>query len=224
MKIRLSELRKLIREVLLDEAASVPDASAALLVHRSPGGKVYILYNPSVVDVETPVEEQDVRDLYTALMAVIEVDHDGQVHSPAAVGGYGPFMYDVAMKLTPGGIWSDRVGASPTASRVWKFYMDAEKRPDVKHEPLPAESRKMKKDDATLELEKDPEDFRNYRFSFSSPDGGPDISVLLQNHEVVVKNRKKIGDDRFWQRLWGQAHEFFKKRENEERMAGANKH
>jgi len=224
MNISVKELRKLIREALLDEIASVPGGDAALLVHRGPGGKVYILYNPSVVDVETPVEEQDVRALDDALMATIEVAHDGQVHSPAAVGGYGPFIYDVAMKLTPGGIWSDREGASPSATRVWNFYMDAEKRPDVKREPLSVEVRKMEKDDATRELEKNSEDFRNYRFSFSSPGGGPDITALLQNHEEVVKNRKKIGDDRFWQRLWGQAYEFFKRRQKEKRTAGTNQH
>ena len=54
------------------------------------------------------------------------------VMDSTALPGWGPMLYDVAMEfatLNGGGLMSDRGGVSPSARKVWAYYMD--KRPDV---------------------------------------------------------------------------------------------
>ena len=54
------------------------------------------------------------------------------VMDSGAVPGWGPMLYDVAMEfatLNGGGLMSDRGGVSPSARKVWAYYMN--NRPDV---------------------------------------------------------------------------------------------
>lgn len=54
--------------------------------------------------------------------------------------GWGPLLYDIAMELASrygGGLMSDRESVSPDACRLWRHYLDAERRPDVQRRLLP---------------------------------------------------------------------------------------
>ena len=54
------------------------------------------------------------------------------VMDSSALPGWGPMLYDVAMEfatLNGGGMMSDRGGVSPSARKVWAYYMN--NRPDV---------------------------------------------------------------------------------------------
>lgn len=56
------------------------------------------------------------------------------VHSIAR-GGWGPFLYDLAMEFTGDkGLIPDRLSVSPEAERVWSYYA---RRSDVRQLPLP---------------------------------------------------------------------------------------
>ena len=50
------------------------------------------------------------------------------VMDSGAVPGWGPMLYDVAMEfasLNGGGLISDRGGVSPSARKVWAYYMNS---------------------------------------------------------------------------------------------------
>jgi hypothetical protein len=57
-----------------------------------------------------------------------------EVAASAAVKGYGPMMYDIAMSSINAPLMPDRSSLSPKAAQVWDFY--DKKRSDVKKLPL----------------------------------------------------------------------------------------
>lgn len=58
-----------------------------------------------------------------------------QVDSSAAIKGWGPLIYDIAMSIVyPGYLIADRGSNSPDADKIWKYYLN--NRPDVHKELL----------------------------------------------------------------------------------------
>lgn len=58
-----------------------------------------------------------------------------QVGSSAAIKGWGPLIYDIAMSIVyPGYLIADRGSNSPDADKIWKYYLN--NRPDVHKELL----------------------------------------------------------------------------------------
>jgi hypothetical protein len=136
MRIRLGELRRLIREVALSPADAF-DRGLALFVND----RIIILYQLPVLAGETTLQNQlllSVRGVIT--MSSVD-DLDSQpiqiVKTSYAEKGFGPLVYDAALSR---GIWvaPDRKRVSPAAEHVWRFFY--ERRSDVEHKPLPAEN------------------------------------------------------------------------------------
>jgi hypothetical protein len=139
MKIRLGELRKIIREAL----SRSPEADLAVIVRESTalnfvGAVVYSA--PALIDVvranaALPPEEQaeSVDDLVSAFMDAGVVVGYVKLNKPAepcndawkVIGSWGPGMgavvYDLALALSPTGrLMSDRFSVSPGARSRWE--------------------------------------------------------------------------------------------------------
>ena len=52
-----------------------------------------------------------------------------EVKAAAALGGYGPTLYDLVMSISPGGLFADRTSVSGEAAEVWDFYSN--NRPEI---------------------------------------------------------------------------------------------
>lgn len=132
MKIRIKDLRQLIREAMeqqLPPGGSVVvefEGGRALQVNILEEGKPKA-HSPGVIRLERRrVPGGNVWEV---------------VHS-AARRGYGPMLYDLAMEVVVGrlgdlGITPDTSMVSDEALGVWKFYLTS--RPDVEKEALPAD-------------------------------------------------------------------------------------
>lgn len=57
-----------------------------------------------------------------------------EVVGSAAIKGYGPMMYDLALHVSTSGIFADRNDVSPQAYKVWEYFKN--NRPDVKHKKI----------------------------------------------------------------------------------------
>jgi hypothetical protein len=132
MKIRLRELRRLIREAMVSDLADdmyvdieVEGGRAVQIAVRQAGKSK--AHSPGVIRLERKsVPEGNVWEV---------------VHS-AAASGYGPMLYDLAMEFVVGhlgdlGITPDASVVSAEARRVWSYYLLS--RPDVEKKELPRE-------------------------------------------------------------------------------------
>ena len=132
MKVRLGELRQLIREVMVSDLADdmyvdieVESGRAVQIAVRAAGKPK--AHSPGVIRLERkPVPGGNVWEV---------------VHS-AAAKGYGPMLYDLAMEfvvrhLGDLGITPDTSVVSDEARGVWSYYLSS--RPDVEKEELPRE-------------------------------------------------------------------------------------
>lgn len=111
----------------------------ALLVR----GKALVLYDPSFY--KKFLEEDEVYNVSSApggilgYIKVVPGDSDSswgaaEVVASAAVKGYGPMMYDIAMSKSEAPLMPDRSSLSPKAANVWKYY--DKQRSDVKKLPI----------------------------------------------------------------------------------------
>jgi len=154
MKIRLGELRRLIREAMVSDLADdmyidieVEGGRAVQIAVRADGKPK--AHSPGVIRLERRVLPGG---------NVWEV-----VHS-AAAKGYGPMLYDLAMEFVVGhlgglGITPDTSIVSDEARGVWSYYLSS--RPDVEKEELPS--------DVFTGASDRPEALRYYYYKVGSP-------------------------------------------------------
>jgi len=136
-------LREYIRELLTEVAKGPQDLPDGLFVKIfDEGEKVLVQY---VEEDGNPVQDMHPREgipYGTVTMYKSPTGNAGLiggwcgdawvVMDSGAVPGWGPMLYDVAMEfatLNGGGLFSDRGGVSPSARKVWAYYMNS--RPDV---------------------------------------------------------------------------------------------
>lgn len=198
--MNLGLLRTTIRSVLVEKAQTASGASRlglALYVGHARGVRYYVLYdaaklvNAVIEDVE--IDLTDSPGKY--VRAVVMVDgktggawHASEIEATAAEHGFGPLLYDVAMKMEKG-LVPDRESVSPSARGVWDYYKT--KRSDVTAKPLddiqhPATPSKV--DDAPV-YPGGADNALNYAYFI---DGGPNVSKLTGNHKKVLEMLKGL--------------------------------
>ena len=128
-------LRRLIREMLLVEAAYTPDRAAeegftfsAVKTNWGSGGWDIsafgeLLEPVGIIKISLPLVTGKCIGAYEVNQSYV---------GDSGPDGLGPLLYDIAMELTgPAGLMSDRSIVSPSARKVWQYYHD--RRPDVDH-------------------------------------------------------------------------------------------
>lgn len=150
-------------ENITEAAKSLSDVSdLALFVTH---GDWYVLYSPTILIEALKKSDQLPTDAMYAAMSVMAHPFAAEVMLSVARKGYGPLMYDIVMS-DMGGIFANRDSVSNKARAVWYYY--ANKRPDVKSNPLP-------KDFYMTGAE--------VLDRFYTIDKKLDVSGLVQNHE-----------------------------------------
>jgi hypothetical protein len=101
-----------------------------------------------------------------------------EVQGVAAIKGYGPLMYDIALGYTPA-LMADRASVSDQAASVWNYYVN--QRSDVK---------KMKFDDID-DPQTPPETddcllSNKSELNYAIASTGANVDSLLNNHEKLV--------------------------------------
>lgn len=138
MDYRLRNLRQLIRETILAEAAFTPKKAAELGIHFKVTKTKFGLGGYRIIAEKFEDDYNSVGNLsmsrpmpdYGNCLGAYEVNI-----SDARIRGLGPLLYDIAMELAgPAGLMSDRKIVSPDAKRVWQYYHD--NRSDVHHQQL----------------------------------------------------------------------------------------
>ena len=128
-------LRRLIREMLLVEAAYTPDRAAeegltfsAVKTNWGSGGWDISAFGElrepvGIIKISLPLVTGKCIGAYEVNQSYV---------GDSGPDGLGPLLYDIAMELTgPAGLMSDRSIVSPSARKVWQYYHD--RRPDVDH-------------------------------------------------------------------------------------------
>jgi len=130
------QLRKLVREMLLQEAAYTPDtlpdgAMVDLEVTRSSSGSRLIIVN---INGEHGTHYGYLRANNNTYMSEPCFDaFQVKMSTNSGVQGMGPLLYDIAMEVASeigGGLYADRSEVSGEARNVWDYYDS--NRPDVK--------------------------------------------------------------------------------------------
>jgi len=130
-------IRQLIREMILAEAAWTPetlgDRHKIVVRNRYKTGQKII----ALVNTTTGVDDGFViiskPNDYDGECAGAWVVNESKVSDH--LSGAGPLLYDVAMEVAGAdGLTADRSQVSPSAFRVWEFYLN--RRPDVTATPL----------------------------------------------------------------------------------------
>jgi len=176
MRVRVGEIRRIIREEAeLDERAmgSSDATGLALLLNVDSNSIQAVLYRADQT-IEDLVAGKGEKELSKNIVASIDASklygsRYFSVDAVAADGGWGPFMYDIAMANSPG-LAPDRFSVSKGAKQVWSKYAG---RGDV--EAVPLESK--------VHLHGEPELDNAYVMKGS----GPDVSGLVAEHQRVVK-------------------------------------
>jgi len=160
----MSLLESIIEQAVIEAAMSYGQAvseDAVLFDIDQGGGFSYVLVSgKKMVEalriikermdvVGTDAKETTVQVLYTeqyltdkCILGIIDVDTVGKGHALYSVGavaaekGYGPLLYDLAMKIIyPSWLTSDRTGkVEPSARAVWDYYNN--NRPEVERKDL----------------------------------------------------------------------------------------
>lgn len=193
------------------------------------GTKMYVLYDPvdfleMLDELKSQLDDDDeyVYDKLVKLnmadsvyaMACINKKIPGRqwnassIRNTAAIGGYGPLIYDIAMAFEHG-LLPDRTSVSAGARNVWAKYAQ---RSDVEKRPLDDERRPKtppKIDDAPR-LHNDPgEEFLDYAYFVEDT---PNISALQKNNESVktaFMNNAHISSADFYSLMDGWAFRMF---------------
>jgi hypothetical protein len=138
MKISLGSLRRLIREAMVPPAAASAGGIALCSVSQGDMFDIHILYatRKQGFDLYDSIT-QDLVDSYVtaarwALVGAVKVALErGPSYIDGVkttVGGYGPLLYDIALKKH-GSLKPSPIGVSDDAQRVWDYYEN--KRSDV---------------------------------------------------------------------------------------------
>jgi len=144
MKITESQLRSLIRETLLTEAAMTPAYASEL------GIRFQIRKFPDSAVIYARKEGRDSAVGTLSASPTNDPCSDAWeiVFSQARIDGLGPLMYDLMIDvISPHPLMSDRIEVSDAAKRVWDYYRD--RRDDIE---------KLQMDDEINTLTPEPDD------------------------------------------------------------------
>jgi len=195
-----AELRKLIREVLIVEAAKTAQnatgSGLAMMRSTDKGGlTTYVLYSPSDVEqmlLSGDIESDQIAKAIHGYLVVRPHENEcwnaGEVKYSAAQKGYGPLMYQSAMNDFAGGLFPDRGSVSPKAREVWKRFAtrsDVEKRKfDDQRAPRTPEP----DDDCRFVwgTTADDEDTMYLNQAYDAPGDASGRSDLMANHQRFV--------------------------------------
>lgn len=193
---------------LHEKAASIADArkrGLALYIGHSRYGKTYMLYDADkLLDyVSDPkfIENPFVTNLGLKLakicaMASIETSpktlgkkwNASEIVTSAAQEGYGPLLYDIVMELE-NGLMADRSNVSPSAKKVWAYYLNNRKDVEPKElDDIENPKTKTKKDDSQV-FDGGTKNPLNYAYFIKK---GPAVTTLLNNHSATVEQLKKL--------------------------------
>jgi hypothetical protein len=199
--VNLKRYIKLVVEAAVSGEAAVKDKLALFRTQQS-GRVLYVLYNPSTVVKEVQKPDfgsmrfsQPIDSLVMGFMEALP--HSGdcndalEVKRSAAVKGYGPLLYDIAMSDGDGGLMPDRVDTSEPAKKVWKFYA-TQRSGEVDRNPFDDEDeKKTKSTDDDCSLVKDDSDLLNY--SYDGPgQSGPKADLMSRHDLVASKIEEKL--------------------------------
>ena len=203
MKMLLSELRQVIREILEAEVLVTEKAKgiaskgmgklALTIIKGYP--QAYLLYDPAKLAEQLSADKNTANAVYGVVMVNVTSDHPQwgakEIEFTAARSGYGPMMYDIAM-ADVGGLIADRGSVSDDARGIWSFYKN--KRPDVEKKQIDDyrnPSTKTKKDDGERH-EEEPGDSLDYAYFLKN---GPNVSMLKANHKAALPMLKKASKE-----------------------------
>lgn len=137
MRVSIGVLRSLVREaIIMERPMNAIDTNGMALMLSVMADEIRaVLYKQNemtraIVAGEGP--ERLVDHIVATIKAKKIGDHH-QLDSVAALKGWGPMMYDIAMANSPNGLVPDRNSVSPSAERVWQRYQT---RDDVKKKDL----------------------------------------------------------------------------------------
>ncbi len=150
--MKVSILEKYVRAIISEALTAAEAEQRKLAVSITKVDDVrgaalsYALYDPNAVidlmksatsdDYSPPTAEQ-VEEMLPAYLIVVSHDDCNkalEVVNSVAKKGSGPFLYDMIMSDSNGGIMPDRGSVSNSAKNVWNVYYN--KRSDVKKKPL----------------------------------------------------------------------------------------
>lgn len=211
MKIKIKQLRSLIREQLILEKAKGLEDSGNVGLYTDNSG-FYVLVDIESIKTLDPESMQNKGvdfipyvddDISTSIIiGMMRVnDHyktknkqwkSANVETAAARKGWGPLLYDIVMSLE-GGLTADRENGmvSPDAQKVWAYYY--KNRGDVKHKLLDDEENPKTDStiDDTSELhdggEKNP---ANYAYSINKKGLASTLEKNYSSVESIIKDNK----------------------------------
>lgn len=188
-------LLKTYLKFLKEEAVSIQRAHSeglALFISKGDVQHTYVLYDPKkLLAMKNGDTDLGSTDCIIAMMITQKQENAWQasaVDNSAARKGYGPFMYDIVMKME-NGLVPDRVSVSDAASNVWSYYK--KNRSDIEAKPLDDEERPKTKpaiDDARV-YEDGPENPLNYAY-FNK--GSDNVGKLLSQHKKTLASAKGL--------------------------------
>ncbi len=199
MKIRLGELRRIIREAAAGSSLNT-DELAAMLTEDDGGAKV-VVYHPMPVENMMRKLPGDVVDRSPELMAKLKEYMVGwvQVVKPkdpcwdammiASIAGPGKLMYGIAYALSPSGrLISDRDYMTNAAFSAWRNMSAKGTRGKKKLDNVNAPSTPEPVDDCAVLKD----DFLNYAYEAEGWEMGV-LETMSDNHEAVIARVTKNG-------------------------------
>ena len=181
-------LRRLIREMLLTEAAYTPERAASeglrFMARRTKWGKggwevACIrdgdMFPAGEIRISIPLGMGNCLGAHEVTLSEVSID------------GIGPLLYDIALELAgPAGLMSDRRMVSTHARKVWQYYQD--RRPDVDHKQMDSQPGTL-----TPDIEED--DCNQTSASYGGADWreSPLSKVYRKNGTPVIDRLKALG-------------------------------
>jgi hypothetical protein len=155
----MQSIVKWINNLLTEEIHNILEVSqninqlqnAALLVEKGMGATSFVLYRQDFIKTAIEIKKQNPSMSSKELLGKIQPEsilgyikmafssecNAIEVLESAAIKGYGPLMYDIAMAYSgKKGIMSDRDATSSSAQNVWNFYY-TKRRSELKIIKLP---------------------------------------------------------------------------------------
>jgi|688.fasta_scaffold01425_4 hypothetical protein len=199
MKIRLGELRRIIREAA--EAAQLNTDELAAMLTENDGGAKVVVYHPVPIENMMRKLPGDVVDRSPELMAKLKEYMVGwvQVVKPkdpcwdammiASIAGPGKLMYGIAYALSPSGLLiSDRDSMTDVAVSAWRNMSTKGNRDKKKLDNVSEPATPEPNDDCVLR----PEEFLNYAYGAEGWEMGV-LETMHDNHEVMIARATKGG-------------------------------
>ena len=129
MRITESQLRRVVRESLLREAAVAPEEAEAAQVTFT------VKQSNALIEINATRRGETVGVLRAEMTRDPCADAWEITRARSKIDGMGPLLYDLMIDLVhPDPLTSDRGSVSADAERVWDYYMT--KRKDIESIPL----------------------------------------------------------------------------------------